>query len=200
MKTSNSQIVFNLPTEVQPTAVTVQHTVDTTLWHISSAPRDFAVFVSVCWYMGMGRSCRERLLLGNILEKRTSTSFEQCSRGDSAPPHPAAELQELLELRRPRCDTRVDLLPCALSHRDWTRKERTKSCLGNSPIISGKSCPRPLNCRYSHCVRAGDHSRPLWQQVSGRRSVGSPAKAGVQHQLAKNMLRFRGPRAHDLAG
>uniref|UniRef100_A0A803YGP6 SUN domain-containing protein n=1 Tax=Meleagris gallopavo TaxID=9103 RepID=A0A803YGP6_MELGA len=44
VKTSQSQMVFNLPTEVQPTAVTVQHTVDTTLWHISSAPRDFAVF------------------------------------------------------------------------------------------------------------------------------------------------------------
>ena len=110
LKASQSQVVFNLPTKVQPTAVTVQHSVETNLWHVSSAPRDFAVFVSV-W---------------------------QCSRGDSAPPHSPPELQELLELRRPRFGTSVDLLPCALSRRAWMRKERRKLCLGNSPMMSGK--------------------------------------------------------------
>ena len=54
LKESQSQVVFNLPTKVQLTAVTVQHSVETNLWHVSSAPRDFAVFVSVCWYMGLG--------------------------------------------------------------------------------------------------------------------------------------------------
>lgn len=138
LKASQSQVVFNLPTKVQPTAVTVQHSVETNLWHVSSAPRDFAVFVSVCWYMGLGCGCRETPPLGDILEKRTSTSLEQCSRGDSAPPHSPPELQELLELRRPRFGTSVDLLPCALSRRAWMRKERRKLCLGNSPMMSGK--------------------------------------------------------------
>lgn len=86
LKESQSQVVFNLPTKVQPTAVTVQHSVETNLWHVSSAPRDFAVFVSVCWYMGLGCGCRETPLLGDILEKRTSTSLEQCSR-ETQPHH-----------------------------------------------------------------------------------------------------------------
>ncbi|XP_048787648.1 sperm-associated antigen 4 protein-like [Lagopus muta] len=72
MKTSNSQIVFNLPTEVQPTAVTVQHTVDTTLWHISSAPRDFAVF-------GLDKEGENEELLGQFtynIREELSQTFE----------------------------------------------------------------------------------------------------------------------------
>ncbi|XP_019466035.1 SUN domain-containing protein 3-like [Meleagris gallopavo] len=72
VKTSQSQMVFNLPTEVQPTAVTVQHTVDTTLWHISSAPRDFAVF-------GLDEKGENKVLLGKFtydIREELSQTFE----------------------------------------------------------------------------------------------------------------------------
>uniref|UniRef100_A0A8C9G4Y6 SUN domain-containing protein n=1 Tax=Pavo cristatus TaxID=9049 RepID=A0A8C9G4Y6_PAVCR len=72
VKARQSEVVFNLPTEVQPTAVTVQHAVDTNLWHISSAPRDFAVF-------GLDEEGENEALLGKLtydVRKELTQTFE----------------------------------------------------------------------------------------------------------------------------
>eukprot|EP00076_Gallus_gallus_P035280 XP_025000818.1 sperm-associated antigen 4 protein isoform X1 [Gallus gallus] len=72
LKASQSQVVFNLPTKVQPTAVTVQHSVETNLWHVSSAPRDFAVF-------GLDEEGEKEALLGKFtydVRKEVTQTFQ----------------------------------------------------------------------------------------------------------------------------
>ncbi|POI24274.1 hypothetical protein CIB84_011976 [Bambusicola thoracicus] len=72
MKAAQSQVVFNLPAEVQPTAVTVQHSVETNLWHISSAPRDFTVY-------GLDEEGEMEALLGTFIydvRKEATQTFQ----------------------------------------------------------------------------------------------------------------------------
>lgn len=53
---SQTEVLIQLPAQIQPTAITVQHTSKTAspLGTASSAPRDFTVSVSLCWALGAG--------------------------------------------------------------------------------------------------------------------------------------------------
>lgn len=56
LQASQRQVLIRLPATVRPTAVSVQHLLkkSSALGDISSAPRDFTVFVSLCWAPGAG--------------------------------------------------------------------------------------------------------------------------------------------------
>ncbi|NXV74469.1 SUN3 protein, partial [Atlantisia rogersi] len=66
--TSQSHVVIRLPTHVQPTAITLQHPLMkySVLGDISSAPRDFSVFVSVCQALGAGTWLAEEDVQGPL--------------------------------------------------------------------------------------------------------------------------------------
>ncbi|KAF1469426.1 Sperm-associated antigen 4 protein, partial [Eudyptula minor novaehollandiae] len=87
---SRSQVVFRLPAQVRPTAITVQHPLkkSSALGDISSAPRDFTVSVSLCQALGAGTWCwgkagvdeerEEEVLLGTFsydTEKEPTQTF-----------------------------------------------------------------------------------------------------------------------------
>ncbi|KAF1563693.1 Sperm-associated antigen 4 protein, partial [Eudyptes schlegeli] len=78
---SRSQVVFRLPTQVRPTAITVQHPLkkSSALGDISSAPRDFTVSVSLCQALGgVDEEREEEVLLGTFsydTEKEPTQTF-----------------------------------------------------------------------------------------------------------------------------
>ncbi|NWH43657.1 SUN2 protein, partial [Fregata magnificens] len=53
---SQSDVLIQLPAQIRPAAVTVQHTskIAPLLGTVSSAPRDFTVSLSLCWALGAG--------------------------------------------------------------------------------------------------------------------------------------------------
>ncbi|XP_040511960.1 sperm-associated antigen 4 protein isoform X3 [Gallus gallus] len=129
LKESQSQVVFNLPTKVQPTAVTVQHSVETNLWHVSSAPRDFAVF-------GLDEEGEKEALLGKFtydVRKEVTQTFQ-------------LQVQSLRMGRRPF----------------------QKHCFGSKSVAGGV--------------------------------LGSPCQGRGPARAQRDTLRFRGPRARDMAG
>ncbi|NXW47334.1 SUN2 protein, partial [Nyctiprogne leucopyga] len=68
---SRSEVLLRLPTQIHPVAIIIQHTSKTVspLGTISSAPRDFAVYVSLCWALGAGgldEDGKEETLLGTF--------------------------------------------------------------------------------------------------------------------------------------
>uniref|UniRef100_A0A8C2Y8W1 SUN domain-containing protein 3-like n=1 Tax=Coturnix japonica TaxID=93934 RepID=A0A8C2Y8W1_COTJA len=72
LKASLNSVVFNLPSKVLPTAVTVQHDTDITLWDISSAPRNFVVF-------GLDKEGENVAILGKFtydISKELTQTFE----------------------------------------------------------------------------------------------------------------------------
>lgn len=66
---SESQVVFRLPAQVQPTAITVQHPLKRCrgLGDINNALRDFTVSVSLCWTLGAGLQAWEKTCNGGLL-------------------------------------------------------------------------------------------------------------------------------------
>lgn len=72
---SQSEVLIRLPAKIQPTAITVQHTLktDSLLRTISSAPRDFTVFVSLLstggWDPAVWESCNRDLLVSAHLPR-----------------------------------------------------------------------------------------------------------------------------------
>lgn len=65
VQASQSQVVIRLPTQVRPSAITVQHPLKTSvLMDISSAPQDFTVFVSLCQVLGAGAWCWGKAIRG----------------------------------------------------------------------------------------------------------------------------------------
>ncbi|NXF42003.1 SUN2 protein, partial [Nyctibius bracteatus] len=75
------QVVIRLPARVHLTAVTVQHIYEVVspFGTISSAPRDIAVFVSLCWaHLGVDVDGEEETLLGTFtydVEKEPIQTF-----------------------------------------------------------------------------------------------------------------------------
>ncbi|NWZ53369.1 SUN2 protein, partial [Haliaeetus albicilla] len=57
-----SEVLIRLPTEIRPMAIIIEHTSKTAspLGTVSSAPRDFTVYVSFCWALGAGTWPRGR--------------------------------------------------------------------------------------------------------------------------------------------
>ncbi|XP_064902703.1 SUN domain-containing protein 3-like [Columba livia] len=60
---SRSEVLIRLPTQIQPTAVVIQHTSKAASppGTVSSAPRDFTVSVSLCRALGAGTGHGEKL-------------------------------------------------------------------------------------------------------------------------------------------
>ncbi|NXJ00193.1 SUN3 protein, partial [Psophia crepitans] len=77
---SQGQVLIRLPTPIQPMTITVQHTskIASPLGSVSSAPRDFTVFVSH-WWLGPTRGAeQDETLLGTFtyaVQKAPTQSF-----------------------------------------------------------------------------------------------------------------------------
>ncbi|KAM8985199.1 sperm-associated antigen 4 protein-like isoform 3-T3 [Ara ararauna] len=129
MQQPQSEVLIRLPTEVQPTAITLQHCskIATPLGTVSSAPKDFTASVSLCWARGWD------LTTGKAV---TRTCCSLCICGDvCAPRHcpsPRGHLTDLLRtfwpstsraLRRkhspmglPLCQTAPQVQECGAHH------------------------------------------------------------------------------------
>ncbi|NXI64791.1 SUN2 protein, partial [Anseranas semipalmata] len=75
---SRSEILIRLPTQIRPTAITIEHTsrIASPLGTISSAPRDFTLSVSLC--QGVDEESKEETLLGTFtyaVEKEPTQTF-----------------------------------------------------------------------------------------------------------------------------
>ncbi|NXN53449.1 SUN3 protein, partial [Rynchops niger] len=76
-----SEVLIRLPTQITPTAITIQHTskMASPLGTVSSAPRDFTVSVSLCWALGgLDEEGKQETLLGAftyILQKGPNQTF-----------------------------------------------------------------------------------------------------------------------------
>ncbi|NXV81586.1 SPAG4 protein, partial [Atlantisia rogersi] len=84
---SQSEVLIRLPTQIEPTAVTILHPskISSQLGTASSAPRDFTVSVSLCrgtggWNLAVGldEKGKDRTLLGTftyVMQKEPTQTF-----------------------------------------------------------------------------------------------------------------------------